>query len=276
MHTEVSKVSEHEILLKKCSAESVHSSQIWDKRKNFFLQAKEIYQCTRSEALVGEEAEQIHRALKRQFKKLGLPFKRRVWTRSVAEFYKVKERLSTSHVPESCGVYFLYGKNEELLYIGKAKNLKKRLDSHFSSDLRVPVDKKLRRLCFRIDFEYCLNELAALLMESSSIKEQKPKLNRALKRRRTPYKIALLPGKKNFLTPKLLNASVETDTPLEWTFSSKTKQESFVEELYRDGSLCRTPGVGRPCFYRQVDICHGACVGEETSEQYKNLSLIHI
>jgi len=270
MHTHVERLENGSIKFSKVSIkQKVLSSHTWDPNSNFYLSAKEIFQCTRSEVLVGDEdIHKLYIELRNKFRRLGIKFDRRLWLGSPEEFYKDKNRLSTDGIPEKCGVYYIWGENDKLLYIGKAVNLKQRLNSHFSADLRVSVDKKIRAQCQRISYELCLNELAALLMESSEIKNLNPRYNRALKRKRTPFKLVFLANNKGFLEPVAMNQKQETDTDLELSFSSKSTQISFLDGLYRDGVLCRDAGKGRACFYRQIDKCAGACCGIESTKKY--------
>ena len=95
---------------------------------------------------------------------------------------KLKEISKT--LPRSPGVYFFYGINNRLLYIGKAKCLRERVGSYFGeTSLRRPP--KIRRLLAeikRLEYEECGSELEALLVERRLIAERLPILNRQHKR----------------------------------------------------------------------------------------------
>lgn len=87
-------------------------------------------------------------------------------------------------LPKTPGVYFFYGFNSRLLYIGKAKNLRNRVRSYFA-ETRLQRPPKLRRLLAeieRMEVRHCGSELEALLLERCLIAEYRPTLNRALKR----------------------------------------------------------------------------------------------
>lgn len=97
----------------------------------------------------------------------------------------VLKRLNVSlkDFPKSPGVYFMKSRNDEILYIGKAKNLRERLSSYFRYNSELPL--KLRRLLTNInaiEYEITNSELSALILESKLIKEHKPRFNSAIKR----------------------------------------------------------------------------------------------
>ncbi len=92
-------------------------------------------------------------------------------------------KISLKDFPKSPGVYFMKAKDGEIIYIGKAKNLRERLSSYFRHNSELPV--KLRRLLRNIasvEYEITNSELSALILESKLIKQHKPRFNSAIKR----------------------------------------------------------------------------------------------
>ena len=80
------------------------------------------------------------------------------------------------NIPESPGVYKFFSK-KELIYIGKAKNLKKRTSSYFGKSLKDRKTNQIRRLTDHIEVFITNNEVEALLLEQNLIKENKPRFN---------------------------------------------------------------------------------------------------
>ena len=80
------------------------------------------------------------------------------------------------NIPESPGVYKFFSK-KELIYIGKAKNLKKRTSSYFGNSLKDRKTNQIRRLTDHIEVFITNNEVEALLLEQNLIKENKPRFN---------------------------------------------------------------------------------------------------
>jgi excinuclease ABC subunit C len=99
----------------------------------------------------------------------------------------LKDTLSS--LPDSPGIYRYYNKEEELIYVGKAKNLKKRVTSYFTKQSQY--NRKTEKLVSeikKIEFTLANTEFEALLLENNFIKQYQPKYNILLKDDKTfPY-----------------------------------------------------------------------------------------
>lgn len=84
-------------------------------------------------------------------------------------------------IPDEPGIYKFIGENENILYVGKAKNLKKRLSSYFQKNHSVFKVRLLVRNAIRIDYTVVHNENDALLLENTLIKRHQPRYNVMLK-----------------------------------------------------------------------------------------------
>ena len=100
------------------------------------------------------------------------------------EYYKIIETL-----PTETGVYYLYGKDNQLLYIGKSKNIRKRVSSHLTS--KTAKAKKIQQQLVRVAFEKTGCEFIALLKEQHEIKVNQPPFNHASKYRLFPMGICI-------------------------------------------------------------------------------------
>lgn len=85
-------------------------------------------------------------------------------------------------LPEKPGVYYFYSQQRQVVYIGKAKNVKKRVAQHFSSHKITPQRQNFLKDIYSISFEVCATEFMALLLECCEIKKLWPVHNRALKK----------------------------------------------------------------------------------------------
>ena len=103
---------------------------------------------------------------------------------------KLEDKLKT--LPRSSGVYFHKDKSGEIIYVGKAKNLKKRVKSYFNKE-NTPKTKALVSKIADIDFMVTATESEAFILECNLIKKYKPRYNVCLKDDKTyPYiKISL-------------------------------------------------------------------------------------
>ena len=95
--------------------------------------------------------------------------------------------IDLKKVPNTSGVYKFFNKHE-IIYIGKAKNLKKRVSSYFGNSLKDRKTSQIKFLTDKVETFTTKNEVEALLLEQMLIKENKPKFNILLRDDKTyPY-----------------------------------------------------------------------------------------
>ena len=93
-----------------------------------------------------------------------------------------------SSIPTQPGIYKYFNAENELLYVGKAKHLRKRVSSYFSKTLSSNKTRELVRRIHHIEFTIVNSEQDAFLLENTLIKEFQPKYNISLKDSKTyPY-----------------------------------------------------------------------------------------
>jgi Excinuclease ABC subunit C len=180
-----------------------------------------------------------------------------------------KEKLK--NLSQHPGVYQMLDKNQQVIYIGKAKNLKKRVSSYFS---KQHSDGKTRALVANIkDFEVIVTdtETQALLLENELIKQHKPRYNILLKDAKSyPYiyitndehpRVSFYRGQKNkdyqFFGP-YPSAHVVRDSLAILKKIFKVRQ--CTNSVYRSRS--------RPCLEYQIGLCTAPCVGKISDENY--------
>tara|TARA_Y100000994_G_scaffold50936_1_gene40431 strand:+ start:1110 stop:2882 length:1773 start_codon:yes stop_codon:yes gene_type:complete len=175
------------------------------------------------------------------------------------------------NIPESPGVYKFFSK-KELIYIGKAKNLKKRTSSYFGKSLKDRKTNQIRRLTDHIEVFITNNEVEALLLEQNLIKENKPRFNILLRDDKTyPYIYFSLdqefPGiylkrtkssvNKNYIGPFISSQAVKN--------SIKDIQKIFRIRNCSDSTFkSRT----RPCIEFQMKRCSAPCTKNISKEEY--------
>ncbi|MDP4811373.1 MAG: nucleotide excision repair endonuclease, partial [Saprospiraceae bacterium] len=101
---------------------------------------------------------------------------------------KLPNNLSLQDIqslPDTCGIYYFKDENGNIVYIGKSKNIQKRVASHFSD--YTEKASKLQRLVYDIDFEETGSELASLILESYQIKKIMPEVNKAQRAKSYQY-----------------------------------------------------------------------------------------
>ncbi len=172
-------------------------------------------------------------------------------------------------VPETSGVYLIYGDNDLPLYIGKSINLRSRVLSHFSGDHRSSKDMRIAQQVRRLEWQETAGELGALLEEARLIKELKPTLNRRLRRNNDWYSYAWDPAQRRTL--RLISGSEfdfsDTDH-VYGLFRDRRAALDALRNLAQVFELCLIatglePGPG-PCFAHQIRRCRGVCAGKES------------
>jgi DNA polymerase-3 subunit epsilon len=172
-------------------------------------------------------------------------------------------------LPEQTGVYYFYNEAGEIIYIGKSKNISERVRSHLSDSL----SKKEQELKYRIadiGYELTGNELIALLLESSEIKKHQPVYNSAQKRTILNYGLFHYKDKEGYLRLKIEHDN-NGATPI-LTFNNKVSATEFLFQLAEKHELCqKLCGLYKTqhaCFSYHVRKCRGACIGQESPEEY--------
>lgn len=171
-------------------------------------------------------------------------------------------------LPSKTGIYYIHNEKGDLIYIGKSKNIKKRVNQHFTGTSRKC--KKIQLEVFAVTFEETGSELIALLKESEEIKINKPIYNRA--QRKTIFQWALYAQKdeNGYLALKLQKADGRKKEITSFTSIQEGKNALF--KFTDQYNLCQKINglydTKNACFKYKIKECDGACVGEISPEQY--------
>ncbi|MEY4963916.1 MAG: hypothetical protein RLZZ323_1235 [Bacteroidota bacterium] len=171
-------------------------------------------------------------------------------------------------LPSKTGVYYIHNEKGNLIYIGKSRNIKKRINQHFTST--SSKSKKIQREVFTVTYEETGSELIALLKESEAIKINKPIFNRA--QRKSIFEWALYTEKdtNGYLNLRLQKADGRKKEITSFTTLQEGKNALFrITEKYQ---LCqKLTGLyqtNTECFQYKIKECDGACIGKVTSKEY--------
>jgi DNA polymerase-3 subunit epsilon len=193
-------------------------------------------------------------------------------TRKDLAFDKEKLKL----YPTQPGVYFMKNRLGEILYVGKAKNLRNRLRSYFQKQSRLPAKiAAMMKQVAMIDVTVVGSELEALLLESRLIKQHMPFFNKKIKdfKRMVFLKVSL-----NQTFPRISDAS-ETDDPSAayfGPFAGKSILRYKLEILNRVFKLrdCSEKKFAdhrqSPCMQYHLGFCSGPCAGLISQETYQD------
>ena len=186
-------------------------------------------------------------------------------------------------IPRQPGIYKYFDARNELLYVGKAKHLRKRVSSYFTKTFTSYKTHELVQRIARIEFTIVNSEQDAFLLENSLIKQFQPRFNINLKDDKTyPYiVIKNEPFPRVFLTRKKINDGSEYLGP--YTSVKKVRELlEFIKQTIqlRNCSLNLTDtnikkGKFKVCLEYHLGNCKGPCEGLQTAEDYKeNLALL--
>ena len=177
--------------------------------------------------------------------------------------------------PESPGVYRMISEYEEVLYVGKAKNIKKRIVAYSHIDkLPVRLQQMVAQIC-RMEFIIVENEARALLVENELIKKFKPRYNILLKDDKT-FPHLMIDVTAEFPSLKKYRGSRNDKNKYFGPFASVLAVNSAMDVLQKAFLLrsCRDSvfkNRQRPCLMYQIKRCSAPCVGKISAADYRYL-----
>lgn len=184
-------------------------------------------------------------------------------------------------LPEKPGSYQYYDENGEIIYVGKAKNLKNRVSSYFHTEVDRYKTKVLVSKIWDISYTVVNTEEDALLLENSLIKKYNPRYNVLLKDGKTYPSICVTnePFPRIFKTRNINKKWGTYYGPYSHIGSMNAILE-LIKKLYHPRT-CKFPitkegiekGKYNVCLDYHIKNCGGPCIGEQTAEEYtKNIN----
>lgn len=184
-------------------------------------------------------------------------------------------RQKLKDLPTQSGVYIMKSQSGQILYVGKARNLKNRVNQYFANSSNK-TEKTIRLVSHIADFEYIItaNEIEALVLENNLIKKHKPPYNIMLKDDKS-YPFVRINVKQDFpkveVVRKLKNDGAKYFGPYMQGITSKDILQ-LVESAFclRSCShdLSRLPKSHRPCLNYHINRCLAPCDGHCSKEAY--------
>jgi excinuclease ABC subunit C len=186
---------------------------------------------------------------------------------------------SLAKVSESPGVYWFLSSEKQVIYVGKAKNLKNRL-TNYRSDLLSNRIKEMVGQAIEVRYKILESELLALLVEAELIKLYQPKFNVLLKDDKSFIYIALT--KEEF--PRVLRVrknKLKLKADYFGPYPSAYKVKEILKLIRKVFPWCNqnrkliNQKNNKPCFYYHLDLCPGVCCQKISQENYlKNIQNI--
>ena len=188
--------------------------------------------------------------------------------------FVIEEELKK--LPKEPGVYIMRDKNDAILYVGKAINLRNRVRSYFRENIgRGPAIDQMVALIARFEYIVTDSELEALVLENNLIKEHSPKYNTLLKDDKTYPYIKVTVGEDY---PRILfSRTMKKDKSKYFgPYSSAAAVKDTIEllnKLYQlrtcNRNLPKDTGLERPCLNYHIKQCLAPCQGYVSKEEYR-------
>ncbi len=179
-------------------------------------------------------------------------------------------------LPDTPGVYLFYGEKSDHgdlpLYVGKAKDIRQRVLSHFAADHSSAKEMALAQQVRRIDWIETAGEIGALLKEAKLVKELQPTHNRQLRKNDDLCTWTLVDEGEGWLRPQLASThdlDFGLSTSCYGLFKNSKEATEVLRALAAEHNLCdvllglQKAPPGKPCFGHQIRRCKGACIGKE-------------
>lgn len=183
--------------------------------------------------------------------------------------FDIKEELKK--LPKDPGVYIMRDKDDNIIYVGKAVNLKNRVSSYFRKTNKT--DRILKMVSLIDHFEYIVvsNEAEALILECNLIKKNRPKYNVLLKDDKT-YPYIKIDVKSDFpnviITRRVLNDGAKYFGPYANPGAAK-EMVNFIKEKYKIRQCRNFKSNTRACLNFHIKRCLAPCIGNISKEDYR-------
>ena len=169
-------------------------------------------------------------------------------------------------LPYQPGVYYFHNEKGKIIYVGKAKNIRYRVNSHFSNNLDTRQKQNFLRFTHAISFQTCGTELMACILESSEIKRLWPIFNYSQKKWEDVYGIFTYEDQNGYLR-LAIEKNKKRLTPVH-SFHYLVDGHSILRKLINEFQLCP-----RLCFMQSNnepcgENCSGACEQKEKPQDY--------
>ncbi len=189
------------------------------------------------------------------------------------------ERPPVGTIPDTPGSYQFKDAHGRVIYVGKAKSLRQRLSNYFADPRTLPArTAQMVRTAESVEWIQVRNEVEALMLEYSLIKQHRPRFNvRLVDDKSYPYLAVTLSDE--WPRPMVMRGRKRKGTRYFGPYAHAYAIRDTLDELLRtfpirtcsDAKLRRHQQLGRPCLLFHIEKCSAPCVGEISKEDYDEL-----
>lgn len=173
-------------------------------------------------------------------------------------------------LPATPGIYYFHDQKGKVIYVGKAKNIRQRVNSHFSNNSDGRQKQNFVRNVYSITFQQTATELMAAILESTEIKRLWPAFNVSQKKPEELFGIFVYEDQNGYMRLAIEKKRKNT-TPI-YTFHYKVDGHGVLRKLMKEFSLCPKlcflqTSTGQ-CVGIEEEYCNGACEKKEAPFLY--------
>ncbi len=172
------------------------------------------------------------------------------------------------NLPNKTGIYYIHNEKGDLIYIGKSKNIKKRVNQHFTGTTRKC--KKIQLEVYTVTYEETGSELIALLKESEEIKINKPIYNRSQRKTLFQWALYAIKDENGYLSLSIRKTDGRKKEIT--SFASVQEGKNALFKITDQYNLCQKINglydTKNACFKYKINECDGACIQEISPEEY--------
>lgn len=173
-------------------------------------------------------------------------------------------------LPKTPGVYYFHDQKGKAVYVGKAKNLRTRVNSHFSNNSDSRQKQNFLKHIYSISFQSTATELMAAILESTEIKRLWPPFNTSQKKQEEVFGIFVYEDQNGYMR-LAIEKKRKYSNPV-YTFHYKVDGYGVLKKLVKEfclcPKLCFIQTDGEKCMGLADEHCHGACEKTEAVRPY--------
>lgn len=178
-------------------------------------------------------------------------------------------------LPKEPGVYIMKNKQDQVIYVGKAKVLKNRVSQYFQNEAKhTPKTRKMVENIYNFDIIVCSSEFEALVLENQMIKKYQPKYNILLKDDKG-YPFLRIPTDEPYPTFQVVGKPKADAARYLGPYAGRGAAMQAIDTVNRalglrdcHRSLPRDIGKRRPCLNAQMGLCCAPCAGKVSQQDY--------
>lgn len=178
-------------------------------------------------------------------------------------------------LPKEPGVYIMKNKQDQVIYVGKAKVLKNRVSQYFQNEAKhTPKTRKMVENIYNFDIIVCSSEFEALVLENQMIKKYQPKYNILLKDDKG-YPFLRIPTDEPYPTFQVVGKPKADAAHYLGPYAGRGAAMQAIDTVNRalglrdcHRSLPRDIGKRRPCLNAQMGLCCAPCAGKVSQQDY--------